>query len=692
MVGPHRGAGERRVPGHGLEERPEAGSAPTAQAQQPESSATAEAGERSSRAAPKPSTHRRGPIPREPRATLPEGAARAEPDAAVRRQVALGTPVEQQRAGKDDPELRALREAEEVLFPRPLAGATPGWSWDMPQPVDGLGSETVASGPPPETRLEVPAGTVEAASADAQWLHSLSMPNLGVRLDTRVVKYLKFYRDSAKGRAIAQAWAKKAGRFAPALKAELAKAGLPTDLVWLSLIESGHNPTIRSPAGAVGLWQFVADTARAYGLTVDRWVDERLDPRQSTKAAVRLLSDLNQRFGNWELAMAAYNMGHGGLVRAIRKFNTNDFWELCRQEAGIPWETALYVPKIAAIAIVMNNKGAFGIDRITPAVEERFDTIRVAPGVSLSRIAAAAEISVAALEELNPHLLAGRTPLSQSPARSSYPVAVPVGAGAAASRRLANTSGPGPTLEPYVVRFGDTPSTVAVATGTTVGRLRRINGLSASETLASGTVLLVPRASASRIQTGERADEVVVVPARQFRYPDRERVFYQVRGGDTLCEIASAFGVVSAELVAWNALDEGARLQPDMALQVFVKKGRSLDRVRHLRERETRILVAGSPEFFDYYEGLKGNKRVLVTVSPGDTLRSLGDRYGMTIGWMERVNRRSRLDPLVPGETIVVYVPRSAPLPAASATAGPQPKPLPPVQPPRPEALPPQAE
>src|SRR5690606_34255177 len=104
--------------------------------------------------------------------------------------------------------------------------------------------------------------------------------------------------------------------------------GLPKDLVWLSLIESGHNPLASSPAGAAGLWQFIPSSGRMYGLTVDRWVDERLDPRRSTRAAARFLSDLYQRFGSWELAMAAYNMGHAGLLRSVRKYNTNDFWRL----------------------------------------------------------------------------------------------------------------------------------------------------------------------------------------------------------------------------------------------------------------------------------------------------------------------------------------------------------------------------
>ena len=125
----------------------------------------------------------------------------------------------------------------------------------------------------------------------------------------------------------------------------LREQGLPEDLIWVSLVESGFDPAIRSPAGAAGLWQLMPDGARIYGLVVDRWIDERLDPERSTDAAARYLADLHRRFGAWELALAAYNMGYGGLLAAIRKYNTNDYWELSRFESGIPFETALYVPR-----------------------------------------------------------------------------------------------------------------------------------------------------------------------------------------------------------------------------------------------------------------------------------------------------------------------------------------------------------
>jgi LysM repeat protein len=128
--------------------------------------------------------------------------------------------------------------------------------------------------------------------------------------------------------------------------------------------------------------------------------------------------------------------------------------------------------------------------------------------------------------------------------------------------------------------------------------------------------------------------------------------------GDTLSSVASAFGVARVDIVAWNAIDEGARLQEGMVLQLFPKTSRSLAGIHTLRENEVRILVAGSPQFIDHFEGLNGKRRVVVTVKEGETLASIGRRYDTSIGWMERINRRSRTDRLAPGENVVVYADR----------------------------------
>lgn len=674
-VGPRQGSGQRKVEQD--EKRRDAKPTPDAKDS-----------DKSLDSAPKRS-HQRGPAPRRPQAVLPQGVPLPLPDAVARREIAGGATRDELKQGTDDPELRALREAERVLFPKPLEGLETGWSWtDLPRPIGSEGERVVASGLPPDTRVQ-PLEPPAASAAESAWLKTLAMPNLPVQLDSHVVKYLLFYRDNPRGKAIARVWAKKSGRYVPAMKAEFAKAGLPTDLVWMSLIESGHSPTIYSPAGAAGIWQFMPDAGRLYGLTVDRWVDERLDPQRSTEGAIRYLSDLHRRFGNWELAMAAYNMGYGGLSRAIRKFNTNDFWQLARYEAGVPWETTLYVPKILATAILMNNKKAFGIGDVAPDSAVRFDTVRVEPGLALVEVAQAAGVSTQNIEALNPHYRVSRTPPARpgQPTVQSWLVRVPLGKGVTVSQRLAKTSND-ETLAPYVVRFGDTAATIAARFRTTPDKLRLVNRIGREEVLTPGTVLLAPQLAPGEAPGSAAGDEVVVVPPRRFDYADRRRVFYRVLPGDTLARVAQALGVTRAELLSWNALDTSARLQAGMVLQAFVGKDAPLDDVRYLKDDQTRVLVAGTDEFFDYFEAINGKKRIAVTVKDGETLSSIGKRHGLSVGMMERINRRSRSDKLRAGDTLIVYTQRAAAPARVAETDSARTQPLGPIEPPAPDVLP----
>lgn len=605
---------------------------------------------------------RKGAPPKHPAATLPPGTPERPVDFATRRQIAGGATDDELKAKKDDPELTELEEAERVLFPRPVNGIAPGWSWELPAVTDEAATAFDNGLPPSQAAVQ----SAPPSPREADWLRGLAVPNLPVHYDDRLIKYLKFFRDSPSGSAVAKVWVRKSGRYEATVRAALAQAGLPTDLVWLSLIESGHNPNIVSPAGAVGLWQFMPDTARTYGLTVDRWVDERQDPERETEAAVRFLADLYRRFGSWDLAMAAYNMGHGGLTRAIRKFNTNDFWELARHEAGIPWETTLYVPKILATAIVMNNKRAFGLDGITRDAPESFDVVSVGPGLALGDIARAAGVEPSAVEDLNPAYIAGRTPpVAAGHASVSYPVRLPRGAKPLPGRLLALES-ERDELTSYVVKQGDTPGSVARATGASEATVRGLNRIGAQESLSAGTLLLVPKLPPNASATAQRDDDVVVIARDLAPPPETTRVFYPVVAGDSVESVASAFGVTRADVLAWNAIDGDARLQDGMVLQLFPRKSADLRRLRHLRENDVKILVAGTPAFFDYFEALNGKRRLVVTVRHGDTLASIGRRYDTSVGWMERINRRSRNDELHTGETVVVYADRSR-YPARSA-------------------------
>lgn len=598
-------------------------------------------------------SHQKGRPPAKPSPTLPAGATRGLPDESARQHITGGAPTSDElKRGKDDAELRSLREAERVLFPQPLAGMELGFDFSE---AATSGPEVNATGLPSGATSD--GGAAATSRSDAAWLQSLTAPDLPVVFDERVVRYLRFYRDTPSGRAIARTWAKKAGRFGPAIKTELGRAGLPTDLLWLSMIESSHNPTIASPVGAAGLWQFMPDAARSYGLTVDRWVDERLDPERSTQAAVRYLSDLYRRFGSWDLSMAAYNMGYGGLSRSVRKFNTNSFWELSRYEAGIPWETTLYVPKILATAIVMNNRRAFGLETVSEDAAERFDVVAVGSSISLSEIARAVGATPSSIEALNPQYLAGRTPPAAPGAvRGSYRVRVPEGSGKKwTPTQVASDDG----LEPYVVRAGETVERIARARGTSERELRERNRVSADEVLAPGTVLLVPRLLKPVEADPTSEAELVVVPLRSVDITGKKRIFYRVVSGDTAAGVATAFRVTPQELADWNTLDVRARLEPGMSLQVFVGKDADLSKVLHVPEAHAKILVAGTPEFFDHFEGRNGKKRLAIAARDGDSLSTIGKRYGMTVGQMERVNRRGRSDQLTAGERIIVYTERA---------------------------------
>jgi membrane-bound lytic murein transglycosylase D len=595
-----------------------------------------------------------------------------EPDEATRHVIA-GTATPPGKSTRESPELRAMRELDLALFPSSAPSAGPPWVADGIPLLDRGEPKLSASGMPPSREL-APAPDAEPAR-DLSWLRQLDMPDIPVRWDARVVRYLEYYKNNPRGRGMVASWIKKSGRYGGSIRRILHEQGLPEDILWLALVESGFEPTISSPVGAAGLWQFMPEGARIYGLTVDRWVDERLDPERSTVAAARYLADLRQRFGGWELAFAAYNMGYGGLLASIRKYNTNDFWELSRLESGMPLETALYVPKIVAMAIVARNKAAFGCEDVELDPALSFDKVAVGSGVSLRSVALAAGAPLEQVEELNPFFTASRTPPLPLDAKAdaTWAVRVPPGTAPRAAKSIGKLTERDGKLTRYAVRWGETLEDIADARSTTRGTLQSLNGLRRDEMLRPGTVLFVPgspgvgaAAAAHLVAEGPKAQPVVVVPGQAFSYPERQRLFYRVVPGDTARALADVFSVTADELCRWNQLDPGAALHEGMTLQVYAPKDRTFDDVRVLAEKDARVLPAGSREFFAYFEAQRGRKRVELVAREGDTWRSIAKRYGLTMGQLERINQRARSSTLSPGDKLVVYVPSSR---APEATA-----------------------
>jgi membrane-bound lytic murein transglycosylase D len=233
------------------------------------------------------------------------------------------------------------------------------------------------------------------------------------------------------------------------------------------------------------------------------------------------------------------------------------------------------------------------------------------------------------------------------------------------------------TTLPVLVRLGDTLETVAYRYRTTLDVLERMNQIKAGEMISAGTVLLVP-ALPQNTEPAEDREDYLVVPRHNYAFPGRQRLFYKVRTDDALPELARAFGVSAAEIVRWNGLEEKARLQEDMTLQLYLPQGADLSRVRTIKPSQAQLLVTGSPEFIAFFEAQKGRSRVVVAAQAGDTLSKIGARHGMSVGMMERINRFSRDKVLSAGEAVVVYtkqnVPKSQLLPDAQAK-------LPPIEP-----------
>ncbi|MEO1272684.1 MAG: lytic transglycosylase domain-containing protein [Myxococcota bacterium] len=236
----------------------------------------------------------------------------------------------------------------------------------------------------------------------------LKMPlDIDVRARPPVVAFVNFWTGPA--RSTMGYYLARMGRYEALIRSIFREEGVPEDMIYLCLIESGFSPRAHSIANAGGMWQFIPATAVNYGLRIDGEVDERRDPVKATRAAARLLRNLYEKLGSWPLAMAGYNAGSGHVMQAMRKANSNNYWAIARR-GGLCDRTRDYVAKILAAALIGNNRAMFGFEGIVPREPVAFEVIQVPSGTSLSAVADAVGVGVDALRALNPELLAARTP------------------------------------------------------------------------------------------------------------------------------------------------------------------------------------------------------------------------------------------------------------------------------------------
>lgn len=493
--------------------------------------------------------------------------------------------------------------------------------------------------------------------APEPWMEALTLPDVPIRWNKRTAQYLRFFKDDPKGAAMMRAWMRRAGRYEDRMRAILREVGVPEDLVMVALAESGFNPRVRSEVGAAGPWQFMEATGHVYGLRTEYWVDDRYDVEKSTYAAALYLKDLHVRFGSWELALAAYNAGYGLVLTTIQRHNTNNFWDLCEIESGLPYATTNYVPKIMAAAIVSRNRATFKVDAsVTPPLPAA-DWVEVAvkQSTALSVVAAAIGAEPDLLAEFNAHLVRGRTP----PRPATYRIRIPrdkLEAFRAASSRLRQAWAKEAT---YEVRHGESLDAIASAHGIDERQLRRMNGIRDAAEVVGGTVLVVPHGAAERRPKAPAAATVLAAIPPQTAPEGRRQLFFVTTRATTPTTLEQAFGVPWSDIVRWNDLDPYARLQTDQVLAVWVSEEFDPERarVRAYEPSEVVVVERGSREHLEAALERRGLLRRGYRVRRGDTLQRIGRRFDLTVGSLARINALSSSYEPRTGDVLVVYVP-----------------------------------
>lgn len=384
---------------------------------------------------------------------------------------------------------------------------------------------------------------------------SLPESDIPLTLNSKVNYFINYFQ--YRGHGFFAKWLSRSERYIPVMKEILRKEGLPEDLVYLAMIESGFTPHAVSVANAVGPWQFISGTGKRYDLKINDWIDERRDPIKSTVAAALYLKELYAMFNNdWYLAAAGYNAGENKILRAINMYDTRDFWEISKG-SYLKRETKDYVPKMLAAAIIAKEPARYGFADIAYLPEMDLDTVEITSRTDLDLIARLIDVPYNTLRELNPELRRWCTP----PDYPAYLLKIPKGKKEQFTAELAKI----PEEQRYTERIAynryrakkqDTLKTVAARFSTTPERIAELNHLKSGSKLR-GRTILVPVQSAVSTKPAHSSEPAVtsLAKAEGIRY-------YTIKKGDTLYSLAKRFKVTTAILSTWNNLTAKVALKP----------------------------------------------------------------------------------------------------------------------------------
>jgi membrane-bound lytic murein transglycosylase D len=419
----------------------------------------------------------------------------------------------------------------------------------------------IATFPKPDADAE----TTAAVKADlAATEHDVPIPQ-----NARVLAYVELLQGRLRD-YVAESLT-RGTKYLPMIQDVFRAEGVPLDLAYIPVIESGFKPTALSKASARGPWQFMKPTAREQGLKFDWYIDERSDPEKATVAAAKYLKSLHKLFnGDWHLVLAAYNGGLGRVQRAIKRSGRDDFWSLSQSSRYLPRETREYVPLILAAIVVAKNPAQYGFE-ITPAEPINYEKVSVPRAIDLRRVAEWTGTSIDEIQALNPELRRWMTPVRYP----QYEVKVPQGTSQEFTNRLASAS---PSdfvaLNWYTVKRGETLSSIARKLRVARSELAEANHLSVKAKVRPGQDLIIPRAPATLLaartertpptETASRANRDDEPPAKAST-----PLTYRVKKGDTLASIARTFDTTVEKIRSLNRI-RGAHISPGDRLTIRV--------------------------------------------------------------------------------------------------------------------------
>lgn len=475
-------------------------------------------------------------------------------------------------------------------------------------------------------------------------------------INGHVEQNISFFQ--GRGRPHFEHWLYESGKYFPIMRKIFREEGIPEELMYLSMIESGLNPIARSWARAVGLWQFVKGTGQLYGLHSNFWFDERRDFRKATKAAAHHLKDLYAEYGDWYLVLAAYNSGPGRVNSAMRRSRSSDFWMMRR---FLPRETKNYVPQYIAAAVMSLNPQKYGFN-ITPADTLPYINVAVNDCVDLAVLAKCAGTDPETLHELNPELVQLCTP----PGMNGYVLHIPpVASGSFAENYKKVPDDKKRDWVEHKVRRRETLSSIAKHYAVPASLIASVNQLR-SNRLPVGRSIVIPVPGAGKKYLTALANDTPLKSNRRYRHSshslgnpgnDKVKMTYRIRKGDTLGKIAEAYQVRVSDLRVWNEIPYGSSIQAGNVLSVWVPKSQmdKYSAIDHLSDTDHTKLIAvkgeqGNPSAKPSQSSASG---VSYRVKKGDTMAKIAVRYNVTQEEIQKWNGLTT-DQIMKGQTLQI--------------------------------------